>query len=99
MINIDNHKINRLHEVKIIKDTLLYRIIKKEKILVNSRHKSSINNSKYKINAISKENVIEAIEIPNKRFFLGIQWHLENMYMIDINSRKIFDYFIKICNN
>ena len=61
---------------------------KKEKILVNSRHKSSINNSKYKINAISKDNVIEAIEIPNKRFFLGIQWHLENMYMIDINEKS-----------
>ena len=39
MIDIPNHLINSLHEINIKKDTLLYKIIKKDKILVNSRHK------------------------------------------------------------
>ena len=33
------------------------------------------------------------LEIPNKKFFLGIQWHPESLYFDD-NSNKIFDYFI-----
>lgn len=99
LIDINNHQINSLHEIKIIKNTLLHKILNKEKILINSRHKSSINNTKYKISSITKDNVIESIEDPTKKFFLGLQWHPENLYNIDSNSRKIFDYFIKICNN
>ena len=99
LIDINNHQINSLHEIKIIKNTLLHKIINKDKILINSRHKSSIKNTKYKISSITKDNVIESIEDPTKKFFLGLQWHPENLYNIDSNSRKIFDYLIKICNN
>lgn len=99
LIDIQNHKNNALHEIKIIKNTLLHKILKKDKILVNSRHKSAIKDTKYSISSLSKDNVIESIEDSNKLFFLGLQWHPENLYKIDSNSRKIFDYFIKICNN
>ena len=99
LIDIPNHQINSLHEIKIIKNTLLYKIIKKDKILVNSRHNSVIEKTKYQISAISQDNIIESIEDQDKKFFLGLQWHPENLYNIDSNSRKIFDYFIKICNN
>ena len=58
-----------------------------------------IQNTKYQISAISQDNITESIEDPNTKFFLGLQWHPENLYNIDSNSRKIFDYFIKICNN
>lgn len=99
LIDIQNHQINNLHEIKIIENTLLHKIIKKDKILVNSRHKSSIINTKYLVSGISKDNTIESIEDQTKTFFLGLQWHPENLYKIDSNSRRIFDYFIKICNN
>lgn len=99
LIDIPNHKINSLHEINIIKDTLLHKIIKKDRILVNSRHKSAINKTDYTINGVSKDNIIESIEDPTKKFFLGLQWHPENLYKIDNNSQKIFDYFINICNN
>lgn len=97
--DIPNHHINSLHEVNIIKNTLLYKILKKDKILVNSRHNSAINKTNYLVSSISSNNVIESIEDPKQTFFLGIQWHPENLYNIDSNSRKIFDYFIKVCNN
>ena len=38
LIEVQNHHINSLHEIKINKDTLLYKILQKNKILVNSRH-------------------------------------------------------------
>ena len=99
MIDIKDHNKNELHEINIDTNTLLYKIINKDKILVNSRHKSSITNTKEKICAISLDNAIEAIEISNLKFYLGLQWHPENLYDIDNNSKKIFDYFIKICCN
>lgn len=99
LVDIPNHKINLLHEINIKKDTLLHKIIKKDKILVNSRHKSAIKNTNYLISSISKDNIIESIEDPKQSFFLGLQWHPENLYQLDSNSKKIFDYFIKVCNN
>ena len=99
MVDVENHHLNSLHEIRIKKNTLLYKILKKEKILVNSRHNSSIKNTKYMVSSISKDNVIESIEDSKKKFFLGLQWHPENLYDIDSNSRKIFDYFIKMCQN
>lgn len=99
LIEIPNHYINNLHEIHILKHTLLYKIIKKEKILVNSRHHSIIGASSYQISSESKEKSIESLEDPTKKFFLGLQWHPENLYDIDTNSKKIFDYFIKVCKN
>ena len=99
LVDVPNHQINTLHEIKINKGTLLYKIVKKEKLLVNSRHKSAIKNTNYIVSSISKDNIIESIEDPNQSFFLGLQWHPENLYKIDSSSRKIFDYFIKICKN
>jgi putative glutamine amidotransferase len=29
------------------------------------------------INAIAEDGVVEGVEIPNKRFCLGVQWHPE----------------------
>lgn len=99
LIDIPNHQINSLHEIDINKNTNLYKILKKDKILVNSRHKSSLINTNYIISAISKDNIIESLELPKHKFFLGLQWHPENLYDIDKSSKKIFDYFIKICKN
>lgn len=96
--DIDNH-INKLHEIKIIPNTLLHKIIKKDKILVNSRHKSAIKNTNLLISSLSNDEVIESIEDNTKKFFLGVQWHPENIYDTDINSKNIFDYFINICND
>ena len=97
-LNIKNHK-NTIHEVNIKKETLLYKILNKEKIIVNSRHKSSLYNTNYIISSISPDNIIESLEDNNQKFFLGLQWHPETIYKTNPNSRLIFDYFIKICDN
>ncbi len=99
LIDINNHKHDALHEITIHKDSLLYKILNCEKTLVNSRHIFAINNCNLSVSAISNDNIIEAIEDKNKKFFIGLQWHPENMYNKDLNSRKIFDYFIKVCND
>ena len=94
-----NHKNDDLHEIIIKKNSLLYKILGCEKTLVNSRHKSAVSATKLMVSAISSDNVIEAVEDASKRFLLGVEWHPENMYDTDLNARKIFDYFVKICND
>ena len=97
--DINNHKNNTLHEIIINKDSLLYKILKCHKTLVNSRHNSAIKDTDLFIGSKSNDNIIESVEDKTKKFLLGLQWHPENMYDIDHNSRKIFDYFIKVCND
>ena len=97
-IDIDNH-LNTYHNIIIDKDSLLYKILNTNKIKVNSRHKSSIINSNLSTSSKSLDNINESFEDKNKLFLLGVQWHPENTYQSDIHSKKIFDYFIKICND
>ena len=86
------------HKVKIKRDTLLYEILKQDEIMVNSFHNYHCeDNTLFKVNAISEDNIIEGIELSNKKFILGIQWHPEISYEFDDNSKKIIDEFIRRC--
>lgn len=92
---VSNHKKNLdyAHVVYIDKYSKLYDILKKDYLKVNSRHNDALKRTKLTTNSISSDNVIEGIEDKNKNFFIGIQWHPEDM-IYDENSDKIFKYFI-----
>lgn len=91
---INNHRISKgySHKITINKDSLLFRILDKEEITVNSLHSFAIPNTSLNISAYSSDGIIEAVEDKSKKFFLGIQWHPE--LLDDDYSKKIFDYFI-----
>lgn len=84
-----------VHNVILKKDSLLYKIIGEEKIRVNSRHIRQIPYTNLDCVAYSEDNVLEAIEDKNKKFFMGIQWHPESL-MEDVYSKRLFDYFINV---
>lgn len=88
-----------IHKVSINKDSKLYEIIGLEEILVNSYHDYHIEDitDDLSVSALSEDGFIEGVEIPSKTFIMGIQWHPEISYEFDFNSKKIIDYFIKIC--
>ena len=96
-VKVFNHQSNNkyVHEIIINEESLLYKILKKDKIMVNSRHNSAIEDTSLDIVAKSNDNVIEAVEDKNKRFFVGVQWHPESLD--DINTKNLFEYFINIC--
>lgn len=87
---VDNHYLHQ-HFVNIKKDSLLYKIYKKDKISVNSRHHEKVINTNYNVCAISDDGVIEGIEVKDKKFILGVQWHPE-----DLSDSVLFDYFINV---
>ena len=87
------------HNVIVNRDSCLYKILEKDEIMVNSFHRYHANPNEYfSICANSEDGYIEAIELKNKKFVLGVQWHPEISYDFDDNSKKIIDYFISICS-
>ena len=98
--NVVKHKYRDkkyVHKVYIDKKSKLYNILKTEVINVNSRHISGLSNTDLDIVGLSEDNVIEAVEDKNKKFFIGVQWHPESMYSYDILECNLFDYFIEVC--
>ena len=93
-----NHRIIKpefVHYVDIIKDTKLYEILGKERVRVNSKHGYCINSSgDMKISAYSEDGIIEGIELPDKKFIIGVQWHPEDL--LDEDMEKIMKEFIKM---
>ncbi len=82
------------HEV-ILKDGILSRMFGMNRILVNSYHNCCVNNTDDKIiKGYSADGVIEALEIPEHFFGIGVQWHPEKMINYDENSRKLISSFV-----
>jgi len=95
-INVNNHLSENkyVHYINIKNDSLLYKILGKKRILVNSRHKSGFISDNLCVSALSDDFVIEGIEDTSKKFFLGVEWHPESIN--DEYTKKLFDYFVSI---
>lgn len=94
---------DKKHSITVLPNTLLSKITKVEEDNANSAHHQSIGHigNGLMINARSDDGIIEGIEWAdkeNKPFLLGIQWHPERMYKLDMQasplSKNIRDYFI-----
>ncbi len=83
------------HQVSIIKNTFLSKIIKKDKIEVNSAHHQAVKRpgSGLTVNAVASDGVIEGIEDQNLNFCIGLQWHPE--FLIKDSDRQVYKKFIK----
>ncbi len=84
-----------MHDVHIASSTRLADIIG-EKVTVNSHHHQSIEQPGQYLNvtAHAPDGVIEAIEMPHKRFVLGVQWHPEDLGD-DAVTLRLFGAFIE----
>lgn len=86
------------HKIIVNKDSSLYEILEKDEIMVNSFHKfHAFENDEFIVSARSEDGYIEAIEMKDKKFIMGVQFHPEISYHFDDNSKKIIDYFINKC--
>lgn len=98
---VENHHQNEgyQHEVE-LKESNLSRMLGQNKIMVNSYHYEQVKSSKeFEIVGTSRDGVIEAIENPNHRFQIGVQWHPERMISYDTSSIKLFKEFINSLSN
>jgi putative glutamine amidotransferase len=66
---------------------------------VNSAHHQAVDKTApgFSVNAVAPDGVIEGIEDPARRWFIGVQWHPE--FAIDPGDRRIFDSFLAACRD
>ena len=84
------------HSVVIEPRTLLARIAKGDSWEVNSRHHQAVDRlgSGLRVCARDAEDgTIEAVELPERRFVLAVQWHPENQAVADAGQRGLFQSF------
>ena len=78
-LNVESH-MKTVHYVNIVKNTKFHKLLKKDRIIVNSYHYAGITKNTISkeliINTISDDGIIEGFEIPNKNIF-GFQYHIE----------------------
>ena len=87
-----------VHNIKIDKNSKFYKIVNKEEIMVNSRHKKSVKDCP-KLDKVGfcEDGYADVIEAKNKKFYIGIRFHPESLYEIDENMNNIFKSFISAC--
>ncbi len=84
------------HQVKIEKGTMLYDILACETLSVNSMHHQAVKTPApgAVVAARAEDGIIEAIEFPEKRFMLGLQWHPEHMWQSYASARRVWSAFV-----
>lgn len=84
---------NYVHSVIIDKNSKLYSIIGDVEITVNSRHSYHVPElDNTLVSARSSDGLIEGVELKDKKFIIGVQWHPESN-LEDEHSKKLFKAF------
>lgn len=78
------------HHIRIIPGSRLHQVLGVESLRVNSLHHQAVAAAtpRLGIGAQADDGVIEAIEVPEQRFCLGVQWHPE--YLVNAAERRLF---------
>lgn len=84
---------NYVHSVIIDKNSKLYSIIGDVEITVNSRHSYHVPElDNTLVSARSSDGLVEGVELKDKKFIIGVQWHPESN-LEDEHSKKLFKAF------
>ena len=87
----------RVHEVRVLKGSRLRRLLGKETVGVNSFHHQGIKDLGRGLvaTAWSADDLIEAVEAPDKKFVLGVQWHPESFWDDPTGFQPLFQALIE----
>ena len=90
----------KVHTVTVRRGTLLSRILRQDTVLVNSQHHQAVDRVApgFTLAALSEDGIVEAIEKPDARFCLGVQWHPEWLSDADPAMQGLFDAFVNACS-
>ena len=91
----------KVHTVTVRRGTLLSRILGQDTVLVNSQHHQAVDRVApgFTLAALSEDGIVEAIEKPDARFCLGVQWHPEWLSDADPAMQGLFDAFVAACRH
>jgi len=95
--NVTVPRNSRPHEITIDPGSRLANILGTTHIAVNSLHHQSVGVAAPDtcVTAYSPDGVVEALEMPQKKFVLSIQWHPEDLYRDDPAMKRLFKAFVE----
>ncbi len=87
------------HTVAITPETKMADICQQPSIQVNSMHHQAVKELAPHciVSGVGPDGLIEAIEMPNYPFLIGVQWHPEYLWKHDFAAANLFSQFIKAC--
>jgi putative glutamine amidotransferase len=85
------------HAIQIEPGTRLQQVLGAEQVGVNSWHHQSLKQvaPRLKVSACSPDGVIEAVELPDRRFVIGVQWHPEWLTDRQPEMRRLFEALVE----
>jgi putative glutamine amidotransferase len=84
------------HEVSVLPGTRLREILGRDVLAVNSFHHQSVKDLGRDLRVAARartDDVIEGIELPGRRFAVGVQWHPEAMWNQTPDHQELFRAF------
>lgn len=88
------------HDIDIVEDGLLHRLLGERRVRVNSLHAQGVDRlaPRARIEATAEDGQIEALSIPDAPgFALALQWHPEHRALENPVSMKLFGAFAAAC--
>ena len=91
----------KIHTVTVRRGTKLEQILGQDTVLVNSQHHQAVDRIApgLTLAALSEDGIVEAIEKPDAKFCLGVQWHPEWLSAADPAMQGLFDAFVAACRH
>jgi putative glutamine amidotransferase len=90
---------DRLHSIVIEEESLLHQILGATELEVNSAHHQAVDRLAPGLRALAHaaDGIVEAVQMTDREFFLGVQWHPERI--VDRpEQRRIFETFVEACH-
>jgi gamma-glutamyl-gamma-aminobutyrate hydrolase PuuD len=88
------------HEVMVEAESHLAAITGSTRLRVNSRHHQAVDRLGEALRVTARDvedGTVEALEQPNRRFVIAVQWHPEDQVFTEPEQRKLFERFAKAC--
>ena len=91
----------KIYTVTVRRGTKLEQILGQDTVLVNSQHHQAVDRIALglTLTALSEDGIVEAIEKPDAKFCLGVQWHPEWLSAADPAMQGLFDAFVAACRH
>lgn len=86
------------HSIRVLPHTRLRSVLGLDSIRVNSLHHQAVTggNHRLRVSAIADDGVVESIEVPDRAFCIGVQWHPE--YLLNEGERNLFAELVLIAS-
>jgi putative glutamine amidotransferase len=93
----DTERWQTSHEVEILPGTRLRAILGRDKVPVNSFHHQAVKTlgAGLTLSARSADGVVEGLEMPTRRFVVGVQWHPESFWDRAPNFQPLFGALVQ----